>query len=272
MSIVYDVNYFTNNDGQAGYSDYAQQIQNKVSTVIDDIETELGISDWSGIRVLDAGCAFGFFTNELDIRGANVSGIDSSAFAIGEAQTLFPTLDFREESIIDTSFNPNTFDVILAIGLLETLADDTAITDALDEMIKIDKAIQTAIQLFPVAYDSKVGYQPFHFCFLYKRNKLVTIGQNNINSESAKAKKFAERFNLNQQKRFSYIHAEIDAISKAWGKTYIDNSYSMVVLRLNKSLDLQMSKPCSECSKVLQAIGLSKVWWSDRNGNIQSGL
>ncbi len=135
--IIYDIDYFNNNSNE-GYTDYTR-IQNKVSKVIDDIETELGISDWSGERVLDAGCAFGYFTNELNSRGANVSGIDSSSYAISQAQALFPSLDFREESIIDTSFNPNTFDVILAIGLLETLADDTAITDALDEMIKIDK-------------------------------------------------------------------------------------------------------------------------------------
>ena len=139
-------------------------------------------------------------------------------------------------------------------------------------MNKIDKSIKIAIQLFPMAYSNKRSYQAFHFSFLYKRNKLISIGQNNINQESAKAKKFADTFGLKIQKRFPYIHSEIDSLSKVWGKQYIDGFYSMVVIRLNKSFNLQMSKPCSSCSKVLRAIGLCKVWWSDKNGNVQYGI
>lgn len=139
-------------------------------------------------------------------------------------------------------------------------------------MNKIDKSIKTAIQLFPIAYDSKTTYQAFHFSFLYRKNRLISIGQNDTHNESAKAKKFADRFNLGLQKKYPYIHSEIDALAKVWGKQYIDSSYSLVVIRLNKAMELQMSKPCGGCSKVLQAIGLSKVWWSDKQGEIQFGL
>jgi deoxycytidylate deaminase len=139
-------------------------------------------------------------------------------------------------------------------------------------MNKVDKSIQLATQLFPAAYNARGSYQSFHFAFLYKRNTLISIGQNDTQQESAKAKKFANKFRVEKTKKYPYIHSEIDAISKVWGKQYIDNSYSMVIIRLNKSLDLQMNKPCQSCTKVLKALGLSKVWWSDKEGNVQYGI
>jgi len=81
---------------------------------------------------------------------------------------------------------------------------------------------------------------------------------------------FAKRFNVEKQKKYPYIHAEISAIQKVWSKVYIDNSISMVVLRLSRDETFQNSKPCKGCWTILSALGIDDVCWSNASGNIVS--
>lgn len=136
----------------------------------------------------------------------------------------------------------------------------------------VEKSIKTAIELFPSTYAQRSRYRTFHFCFVYRRNTLLTIGINNPEKENAKAKKFAERFGTEVQKNYRYVHSEVDAVSRLWSRVYIDNSLTFIVLRLNKNLDLKNSRPCPSCTKILRALDVTKVYWSDKNSDIQYGI
>ena len=74
----------------------------------------------------------------------------------------------------------------------------------------------------------------------------------------------AQRFNLDLE--HPYLHAETDLISKLWGKYYIDSGMKMVVVRLNKRGQLRCSKPCDRCSQIIEALGITKIWWSIDDG------
>ena len=63
-----------------------------------------------------------------------------------------------------------------------------------------------------------------------------------------------------------YLHAETDLISRLWGKYYIDSSLSIVIIRLNKRGEIRNSKPCAKCSKILDSLGINKVYWSTDDG------
>ena len=130
----------------------------------------------------------------------------------------------------------------------------------------IDKSIEIALSLFPEAYSQKDGYQTFHFAFGWKKNELLAIGQNNPNKPSGKALRFAKMFKTRQTIAYPYLHAEIDLISRLWGKIHIDNSTKVVVVRLNKTGQLQNSKPCKSCRTVLDALSVENVWWSTKEG------
>ncbi len=134
-------------------------------------------------------------------------------------------------------------------------------------MIKVDRAIKTAIQLFPMAYDSKVGYQPFHFAFIYLRNKLISTGVNSY-TECPKIKKMGEIYNLPNQRKYKFPHAETNAISKIlFSNSNIELSkMSIVCIRLNKKLELQNSKPCSECLTIINSVGINKIYYSSKKG------
>jgi len=131
----------------------------------------------------------------------------------------------------------------------------------------LDKSVLIARSLFPNLYSQKQKYRTFHFSFAWKRNKLLSIGINDPDKVSHKALKFARLFNNSRQIKYPYLHAEIDMISKLWGKCDL-GSIKVVVIRLNRSGDLQNSKPCANCSAVLNALGVENIWWSNSTGDL----
>lgn len=134
----------------------------------------------------------------------------------------------------------------------------------------VEKSIELSNSLFPSAYSEKNGYKCFHFAYLYRRNTLLSIGQNSYEL-SNKALYFGNKFSINNMKKWPSLHAEISAISKIWGREYIDSSIKMVVIRLNKNRELGNSKPCKSCSAVISVLGIDKVWYSTKSG-IEYGI
>jgi SAM-dependent methyltransferase len=105
--------------------------------IADDIEAHPQIGPVAGLDVLDVGCAYGYLTNELVQRGANVIGIDISAWAIAQAQALFPGLTFVQDDVINSPFSNNQFDLLVVCGVLECMADDPTIGQFLNELNRI---------------------------------------------------------------------------------------------------------------------------------------
>jgi len=135
----------------------------------------------------------------------------------------------------------------------------------------INKSIEISHSLFPQVYDKRRGYRTYHFAFGWYRNELLAIGQNRPDAPSGKALKFARRFNTRDVIRYPFLHAEVDLISRLWGRFYIDNKLKIVVIRLNRFGDLQNSKPCKSCFSIINALNIDKVWWSNSQGNVIKG-
>ena len=130
----------------------------------------------------------------------------------------------------------------------------------------VDKSVEIALSLFTQAYSQKRGYRTFHFAFGWRKNELLAIGQNYPNKPSGKALRFARMFKTHKIMSYPYLHAEIDLISRLWGKIHIDNNVRIVVIRLNRTGQLQNSKPCKSCRTVLDALSVEDVWWSTKEG------
>ena len=126
----------------------------------------------------------------------------------------------------------------------------------------IDKSLEIAKQLFPHDYAKSGKYRTYHYAFGFIGKKLVGIGLNQPNKPNAKALYFGKRFNVEQFKEHSYLHAEISLISKLWGKHHIDGDLSIYVVRLNRFGQQQDSKPCKHCQLVLDALGITDVYWT----------
>ncbi len=152
----YDYDYFHtfSKIRPEGYHDYSRfldfaQGQNLWVNIADDIEATTGLV--SGKRVLDIGCAYGYLTDILTARGADVSGIDISAWAISQAQSLFPTLDFIDEDLLNTGFSNNTFNLSVVCGTLECMNNDAEIGNFLSRLRGIMKS--SGIWYFLIDYN-----------------------------------------------------------------------------------------------------------------------
>ena len=141
---------------------------------------------------------------------------------------------------------------------------------------KIDKAIKISRELFKKCYRQnkirhkyKMKRRTYHFAFIFKRKKIISIGMNNPYDFNSRTKYFGYKYNIPKYKVHSHAHAELDALSKCWGKINIDSSYTMVVIRLNSKGEFCDSKPCKNCENILNKIMLKEVWWSNSSGEIR---
>lgn len=100
---------------------------------------------------------------------------------------------------------------------------------------------------------------------------MICFTQNNPIKTNAGAYRIGESFNLPKYKEFPFYHAESHLISKLLDQyNTINTNWSVVVLRINRKGLILGSKPCENCDKLLQSVGLTKVYYSNDTGHFQS--
>jgi hypothetical protein len=97
---------------------------------------------------------------------------------------------------------------------------------------------------------------------------MICFTQNNPIKTHTGAYRIGEDFNLSKYKEYPYYHSESRLISKLLDKyNTIDLNWSVVVLRINRKGLILGSKPCENCDKLLNAVGLNTVYYSTDDGN-----
>jgi ubiquinone/menaquinone biosynthesis C-methylase UbiE len=102
----------------------------------------LELFDRRGGRFLDAGCGTGDFIPDLLARGEQVVALDFSADMIQQAKARVggladsSHLQFAVGDVTNLQLEPNSFDAIIAVGLVEYLSD---VKGALAQMYKVLK-------------------------------------------------------------------------------------------------------------------------------------
>lgn len=131
----FDASYFIGSRPE-GYTDITEI--SYWPAVADDIEARMG--SVNGLDVLEIGCAFGGLSAELDSRGANMTGLDISAHAIGEAQTQHPGITFITSDGLNTPFPNNAFDMAVASRVSTCMPDVATLKDLIREIKRKVKA------------------------------------------------------------------------------------------------------------------------------------
>ena len=111
----------------------------------------------------------------------------------------------------------------------------------------------------------------YHYAAAFDGNKMIAFAENNPNQFDAKAFRMGQMFNIDTYKKYPYPHAESHLIAKLLGKyNYISPNWSLVVLRINREGRILLSKPCRNCQKILDALDLINVYYSDNHGSFVS--
>lgn len=90
---------------------------------------------------------------------------------------------------------------------------------------------------------------------IFDKNKIISRGHN-YSCKSVKS------YNTKFVKWKGSIHAEVDAIIKARKPL---KGLSILVIRINKNGKLGLAKPCKNCTKYINHVGIRKVFYSDNN-------
>lgn len=119
----------------------------------------------------------------------------------------------------------------------------------------LKKVKELAYSLCPV----NRGMRCSHVAFLVKKNKVVHIGWN-------KPKTHPKVLDYNYHDGEVYLHAELDVCLKAG----LDNlgGYELVVLRIDRTNKMTISKPCKGCQHFLAQLNLKNIYFSQNDGTI----
>lgn len=113
----------------------------------------------------------------------------------------------------------------------------------------------------------------YHYCAAFDGNKMICFTQNNPIKTHTGAYRIGEDFNLDKYKEFPYYHSESRLISDLLETyNYIDPNWTIVVMRINRRGIILGSKPCQNCHKLLDAVGLHNVYFSNDDSTFSSNL
>lgn len=125
------------------------------------------------------------------------------------------------------------------------------------------KILKKALKLSFDRFKPNPFQRRYHFTIAFDVNKPILISQNNPIKINSKAYKIGQQFNIKTYKDFPYVHSESHLISKLLDRyNSIDTNLSIVNLRINRQGLVLFSKPCENCQKILDALGLNKIFWS----------
>jgi SAM-dependent methyltransferase len=86
-------------------------------------------------RLLDVGCAAGFFLDEARCAGWQVTGVDVSPYAVRHAREVLG-LDVHRGDFLAVDLPPNGFDLVTAFNVFEHLPSPRATADRLARLVR----------------------------------------------------------------------------------------------------------------------------------------
>ena len=115
--------YFKGQEDLCSYYDYAADMEVTKRNFRDYLK-QISVYQPAG-RLLDVGCAYGYFMQEAQHAGYQVWGIDPSEHAISQAKKGLPT-QVKKATLAGAGFAPRSFEVITMFDVFEHLPDPRA--------------------------------------------------------------------------------------------------------------------------------------------------
>jgi 2-polyprenyl-3-methyl-5-hydroxy-6-metoxy-1,4-benzoquinol methylase len=131
----------------------------------------LGSVEWTGKRVLDVGCWWGWFIRYAREKGANVVGLDSQASRIQDAVSFLQSgRNLCVADALHIPFPSSAFDVAVSIHVLEHILPEQAMIGEIHRVLKPD-----GVLLISVPNDLSFGVLPYRPFRLLLRGRMAAM-------------------------------------------------------------------------------------------------
>jgi deoxycytidylate deaminase len=104
----------------------------------------------------------------------------------------------------------------------------------------------------------KSNFHHRHGCVIFNGARVINVGFNEI--------RYCSKLNKKYRKWINSFHAEQKTILFAQAPV---KRCSLLIIRINKNNQLVNSKPCKMCQSLIADVGITKVYYSDKLGQIQ---
>ncbi len=164
---VYDEGYWkSSNPKQRGYADYAREAALYLKT----FEKRMALVARhlpAKARILDVGCAAGYFLRVAQRRGHDVHGVEMSAAIAGEAQKALGAdrvhVGTLDEAIAQKGHAPASFDLVTLWDVIEHVPDPQAMLRTVRGLIKPGGKLLLETQNVASRWARRLGSRWHHF-------------------------------------------------------------------------------------------------------------
>ncbi len=104
----------------------------------------------------------------------------------------------------------------------------------------------------------KVEFNVRHGCVIFKGNRVISTGYNQI--------RYCNKLDKKYRKWINSLHAEQKAIIFSNDDL---RRCSILVVRLNNNNELKNSRPCSKCLGLIKDVGIRNIYYSNNDGQIE---
>lgn len=124
-----------------------------------------------------------------------------------------------------------------------------------------EHTIKQCVKILLDDWDNNKVRPRYHYAFAVKKNKIIAIGKNKPEYPSQKVLELAYAYDIEKWKFFPFFHAESDLVTKL-PKDIKTKQIEILSIRINRHGQFRLAKPCVNCQKMLDGIGIQKIFWS----------
>ncbi len=128
---------------------------------------------FSGEKILDLGCGYGFYTDYFRSIGANAAGIDGSEKMIEIAKKRYPMADF---SVMDITkpldFESGRFDIVFSNQVFMDIENIDLVFSECSRLLKADGILYYSI-VHPAFYDGRWLKDESGYCYAKAMEKYI---------------------------------------------------------------------------------------------------
>lgn len=174
----YDKGYFTGDPARSAYVNYKDDkpfILKNMRQFMRRVEKHKPHG-----KLLDVGCALGFFVELALSKGYDAYGFDPSDYAVGEAKKLVDADRIKEGTISSVSYKPKSFDIITMFDVFEHLGDPGRDIAKLKTFLKDDGILviatgNTSSLMAKVLKRKWTFYIPPQHLFFFDKKTMATL-------------------------------------------------------------------------------------------------